>query len=168
MLPLFLTLTLGTADGGRAFFYREAVTNAARQALRVAVSAAQESTGDTACAGSGVTPSAVSVSTTLPAAGTSAILTIADAAAQEGSSNGLPSGTNISGAKLTVTWHCLSGKAITNATATTTDPGSSTNGSDSVEVKITYRFTLITPLVSRLMNNGNPTIGADVFGRSEY
>src|SRR5260370_32744217 len=35
-MPLVIGLCLGIADGGRAFFYREAVTNATRQALRVA------------------------------------------------------------------------------------------------------------------------------------
>jgi Flp pilus assembly protein TadG len=164
VLPLFVTLTLGTADGGRAFYYREAVSNAARQALRVAVSSSQQSTGDTACSGKGTIPS--SVSTTLPALSTSTIFTIANAAALESSSTGLAAGTAISGATLTVKWHCSGSKAITNSTATTNDPAST--GSDSVEVTITYPFTLITPLVSRLMNNGNPTIGADVFGRSEY
>jgi Flp pilus assembly protein TadG len=73
-LPLFITLTLGVADGGRAFYYREAVTNAARQALRVAVSQSQQSTGDTACNGKGTSPA--SVTATLPAPANSAIITI--------------------------------------------------------------------------------------------
>lgn len=166
ILPLFVTLTLGTADGGRAFYYREAVTNAARQALRVAVSSSQESTGDTACTGKSLGQPA-SVSTTLPAAGSSSIVTIANAAALESSSTGLPAGTAISGATLTVTWHCAgANKAIANATASSTDPANAQ--SDSVEVSVTYPFTLITPFVSRLMNSGNPTIGADVIGRTEY
>ena len=171
MLPLFLTLMLGTADGGRAFYYREAVTNAARQALRVSVSASQQATADTACTGKAAGATA-SVSTTLPAANTSGILTIANAAALESSSSGLPAGTAISGATVTVTWHCAGGnKAITNATATTTDPASPPSPTlipDSVEVTVSYPFTLITPLVSRLMNSGSPTIGADVIGRVEY
>lgn len=168
VLPLFVTLTLGTADGGRAFSYREAVTNAARQALRVAVSSSQQSTGDSACTGSGKTlGTTASVSTTLPAAGTSSILTIANAAALESSSTGLPAGTAISGATLTVTWHCAgNNKAMSNAAATTNDPADAK--SDSVEVTVTYPFSLITPFVGRLMNNGNPTIGADVVGRVEY
>lgn len=167
VLPLFVTLTLGTADGGRAFYYRESVTNAARQALRVAVSPSQQSTGDSACTGRGT--SSASVSTTLPAPGTSSILTIANAAALESSSTGLAAGTAISRATLTVTWHCSASRAATNATATaagTNDPADSR--SDAVEVTITYPFTLITPLVSRLMNGGSPTIGADVIGRAEY
>lgn len=164
VIPLFVTLTLGTADGGRAFYYREAVTNAARQALRVAVTASQESTGDTACSGQGTQP--VTVTTTLPAPSTSSILTIANAAALESSNNGTAAGSALSGATLSVTWHCLANKAITNLTATTTNPAQT--ASDAVEVKIAYPFTLITPLVSRLMNNGNPTIGSDVIGRAEY
>jgi Flp pilus assembly protein TadG len=164
VLPLFATLTLGTADGGRAFYYREAVSNAARQALRVAVSPSQQTTGDTACAGRDGTTAAVS--TTLPAAAGSAIATIADAAALESSGNGLASGSAISGATLTVTWHCSGGKAVTNAGATTNDPAQVR--SDSVEVRVSYPFSLITPLVSRVMNGGTPTIGADVIGRAEY
>jgi len=166
VLPLFVTLTLGTADGGRAFYYRESVSNAARQALRVAASSSQQSTGDSACTGRALGTTA-SVSTTLPAAGTSSILTIANAAALESSSTGLPAGTAISGATLTVTWHCAGGnKAMSNAAATTNDPADVK--SDSVEVTVTYPFGLITPFVGRLMNNGNPTIGADVVGRVEY
>jgi Flp pilus assembly protein TadG len=164
VLPLFLTLTLGTADGGRAFYYREAVSNASRQALRVAVSSSQQGTGDTACTGKGTSSTAVSAA--LPASNSSSILTIANAAALESSGNGTAAGSTLSGATLTVTWHCAADKAITNASATSTDPGNS--GSDAVEVRITYPFTLITPLVSRLMNSGNPTIGADVIGRAEY
>jgi Flp pilus assembly protein TadG len=167
VLPLFVTLTLGTADGGRAFYYREAVSNAARQALRVAVSSSQQSTGNTACTGRGT--QTASVSTTLPALGTSSILTIANAAALESSSTGLAAGTAISGATLTVTWHCSASLAATNATATaagTFDPASTS--SDSVEVSITYPFSLITPFVSNLMGGGHPTIGADVIGRAEY
>jgi Flp pilus assembly protein TadG len=164
VLPLFVTLTLGTADGGRAFYYREAVSNAARQALRVAVSSSQQATGNTAC--SGKASGTASVSSTLPASSASAIVTIANAAALESSSTGLPAGTAISGATLTVTWNCLSSKAAANATATSTDPAST--ASDSIDVKVSYPFTLITPMISKLMNNGNPTIGADVIGRAEY
>ncbi len=40
-LPVVLLLALGVTDVGRAFYYREAVTNSTRQALRVAVSPSQ-------------------------------------------------------------------------------------------------------------------------------
>src|SRR6516165_5163040 len=84
-LPLVLVLALGTADGGRAFYYREAVSNAARQALRVAVSQAQRSTGDAVCAGT-TTATAKTVSATIPANGTNPnIDTIINAAGQESS-----------------------------------------------------------------------------------
>ena len=59
-LPVLLLLALGVTDIGRAFFYREAVTNSARQALRIAVSPPQHSTADAVCAGAGG-PSAVTV-----------------------------------------------------------------------------------------------------------
>ena len=42
-LPVVLLLGLGVTDIGRAFYYRESVTNSARQALRMAVSSYQQS-----------------------------------------------------------------------------------------------------------------------------
>ncbi len=162
-LPLFVTLTLGVADGGRAFYYREAVTNAARQALRVAVSQSQQSTGDTACSGKGTSPA--SVSAALPPPANSAILTIANAAALESSKTGAAAGSVISGGTITVTWHCSANKAITNGLATSTNPAVA--DSDAVEVQVTYPFSLLTPLVSNLFG-GTPTIGSDVMGRAEY
>ena len=48
-LPVVLLLALGVTDIGRAFYYREAVTNSVRQALRVAVSPAQQATADSVC-----------------------------------------------------------------------------------------------------------------------
>ena len=165
-LPLVLVLALGTADGGRAFYYREAVSNAARQALRVAVSQAQRSTGDAVCAGT-TTATAKTVSATIPANGTNPnIDTIVNAAGQESSTAGTASSSKISGATVTITWHCLSGLAIANDTATSTDPASVT--SDAVEVKVTYRFSLITPLVGNLFGSNTPAIGADVIGRADY
>jgi len=59
-LPVLLLLALGVTDIGRAFYYREAVTNSARQALRIAVSPPQHATADAVCAGAGG-PSAVTV-----------------------------------------------------------------------------------------------------------
>ena len=37
-LPVVLLLALGVTDIGRGFYYKEAVTNSVRQALRMAVS----------------------------------------------------------------------------------------------------------------------------------
>ncbi|HEX3607159.1 MAG TPA: TadE family protein [Candidatus Dormibacteraeota bacterium] len=166
-MPLFLGLTLGVADGGRAFAYREAVTNAARQALRTAV--LDSADGNLACASVSTPAQAVSKSGHVPSqtgdwAGLSSIAT---AAALEGSSNGTAAGSRISGATITVTWHCLSGSAIANAqNGGTTDPSSVS--SDAIEVRISYGFTLLTPLVGRMMGSGTPQIAADVVGRAEY
>ena len=55
-LPVVLLLGLGVTDIGRAFYYREAVTNATRQALRLAVSPTQQATANTVCASAGVGP----------------------------------------------------------------------------------------------------------------
>jgi hypothetical protein len=105
------------------------------------------------------------VTATLPAPANSAIITIANAAALESSKNGTAAGSVVSGATITVTWHCSASKAITNAAASSTDPAFT--GSDAVEVQITYPFSLLTPLVSNLFG-GTPTIGSDVIGRAEY
>lgn len=48
-LPFILFLALAVIDIGRAFYYREAVSNATRQALRAAVSSNQQATANTAC-----------------------------------------------------------------------------------------------------------------------
>ena len=170
-MPLFLMLTLGTADGGRAFFYREAVTNAARQALREAVSdnnnGTQPYAGNQAC--SGVSSGAVSKQAHIPwQSGDPAYLsTIANAAALESSADGTVGGSKISGALLTVTWHCTGGVAVTNSTnGGVTDPGNV--ASDSIQVQVSYNFNLITPLVANLFGSSHPAIGATVFGRVEY
>jgi hypothetical protein len=49
MAPVLLSVTV--ADVGRAFYFREAVTNAARQAIRVAAQPAQKGAATSACAG---------------------------------------------------------------------------------------------------------------------
>src|SRR4029077_550071 len=48
LAPVLITLTLGVADGGRAFYYQEAAVNATRQAIRLA--AHDHTYGDYACA----------------------------------------------------------------------------------------------------------------------
>jgi hypothetical protein len=52
-LPVIVLLALGVTDIGRAFYYREAVTNSVRQALRLAVSQYQQSTANSVCSGTG-------------------------------------------------------------------------------------------------------------------
>ncbi len=181
-MPLFTVLTLGVADGGRAFSYRESVTNAARQALRAAAADSIPDTvrtsapvaGGQACSALGTsgTTRAVSVTVHVPWSSTTDsaypyMRTIADAAALESSSDGTTSGSRISGASMTVTWHCSGLSAVTNATNTgVTDPA--LVASDAVEVRISDGMTLITPLVTRLFGSGAPQIVADVTGRVEY
>jgi Flp pilus assembly protein TadG len=166
-MPMFLGLTLGTADGGRAFYYREAVTNAARQALRTA--ALDSTDGNTSCAAIGATATPVSRSAHIPwqTGDWAGLTSIATAAGLESSSNGTATGSKISGATMTVTWHCLNGNAIANAqNGGTTDP--SLAGSDAIEVAVSYNLTLLTPLAGRLFGTGTPVISADVRGRAEY
>src|SRR5258708_21345131 len=90
-LPVVLLLALGVTDIGRAFYYREAVTNSTRQALRVAVSPSQQATADPICSGTGSRPLPVTVTSPIPPPRGS-ISTIANQAALESSNNGPPTG----------------------------------------------------------------------------
>jgi Flp pilus assembly protein TadG len=163
-LPIVLLLALGVTDLGRAFYYREAVTNSVRQALRMAVSAYQQSTANDVCAGTGGGPVAVTVASAIPPSG-GAIAAIANQAALESSSNGTPSGSVIAGATLTVTFHCLNGAAITNATGNGAGPANV--GSDSVTASITKRMSVITPLLWPVTGTSYP-ITITSFQRTEY
>jgi Flp pilus assembly protein TadG len=163
-LPVVVLLALGVTDIGRAFYYREAVTNSVRQALRLAVSSYQQSTANNVCAGTGGGPIAVTVTSSIPPAG-GAITTIANQAALESSSNGTPAGSVIAGATLTVTFHCLNGAAITNATGNGNGPFDP--GSDSVTASITQRMSVITPLLWPVTGSSYP-ITVTSFQRSEY
>ena len=159
-LPFLCLLIFGAADIGRAFYSREAVANAAREALRVAMAQPQQATGNTVCSGSGGTASSA-----LPASGGS-IATIVDDAAVESSSNGAASGSAISGATVTVIWHCASGSAVTNSTSGgVTDPALAQ--SDAIEVKVSYPMTLITPFAQQLVG-GTVPVQVDLFGRAQY
>lgn len=163
-LPVVLLLALGVTDIGRAFYYREAVTNSVRQALRMAVSPYQQTTANTICAGSGGGPVAVTVVSAIPPSGGS-ITTIANQAALESSSDGTPAGSVIAGATLTVTFHCLNGAAITNATGN--GGGPSNVGSDSVTASITKSMNVITPLLWPVTGVSYP-ITVTSSQRSEY
>ena len=139
-----LLLALGVTDLGRSFYYREAVTNSVRQALRMAVSQYQHGTADAVCAGTGGGPVAVSVSSPLPPSG-GAISTIANQAALESSKDGTAAGSVLAGATLTVTFHCLNSAAITNATG---NGGPPTNpGADAITATIALPFPLVTPVL---------------------
>jgi Flp pilus assembly protein TadG len=159
-LPFLCLLILGVADIGRAFYYREAVANAGRQALRVAMSQSQQTTGDTVCGGSGG-----KASSPLPASG-GAIATIADDAAVESSSSGAASGSAIAGATVAVTWHCSGGKAVANSTnGGVTDPALAQ--SDAIEVKVSYPMAVITPFAQQVVG-GTVQVQVDLVGRAQY
>ena len=163
-LPVVLLLALGVTDIGRAFYYREAVTNSVRQALRVAVSPSQQATADSICSSTGSGPLAVTVSSPIPPAG-GPIATIANEAALESSSDGTPAGSVIAGSTLSVTFHCLNGAAVTNATSN--GGGPSDPGSDSVMASITKPMSVITPLLWPVTGTAYP-ITVTSFQRSEY
>lgn len=152
-MPVVLLLALGVTDLGRSFYYREAVTNSVRQSLRMAVSSYQHGTADSICAGTSGGPVVVTVTSAIPPAGGS-IVTIANQAALESSKDGTPSGSAIAGATLNVTFHCLNGKAITNATGNGTAPTNA--GSDSITATITKPMSVLTPLLWPLMGTSFP------------
>ncbi|HEX2680700.1 MAG TPA: TadE/TadG family type IV pilus assembly protein [Candidatus Dormibacteraeota bacterium] len=143
-LPIILLLALGVTDIGRSFYYREAVSNATRQALRMAVSSYQHGTADSVCAGTGGGPVAVTITSAVPASG-GAIATIANQAALESSGNGTPAGSVIAGSTISITFHCLNGAGITNASG---DGGAPSDpGSDSITASITKPMSVVSPLV---------------------
>ena len=163
-LPVILLLALGVTDLGRSFYYRESVTNSVRQALRIAVSSYQHSTADAVCTGTGGGPVAVTVTSAIPPAG-GAIVTIANQAALESSSDGTPAGSVIAGATLSVTFHCLNGAAITNATGDGLGPSSP--GSDSITATITKQMSVITPLLWPVTGTSYPLTVSST-ERTEY
>lgn len=163
-LPFILLLALGVTDIGRAFYYREAVTNATRQALRVAVSQGQQATANSACASAGAGPVATTINDTLPPTGSS-ITTIANLASLESSGTGATAGSVINGAAIHVTFHCLANAGVSNATSSGGLP--STAGADSVTVSITYTFTVITPLLWPVVSHTFP-ITVTSTERTEY
>ena len=143
-LPIILLLALGVTDIGRSFSYREAVSNATRQALRMAVSSYQHGTADSVCAGTGGGPVAVTITSAVPPSG-GAIATIANQAALESSGDGTPAGSVIAGSTISVTFHCLNGAAITNASGDGGAPGDP--GSDSITATITKPMSVVSPLL---------------------
>ncbi len=158
-LPVLLLLLLGIIDLGRGFYMREQVSDAARAALRTALAVSEQGTGNAACVSGG------RVTVTLPASGSS-IGRIADAAAIADSPTGAPADTKLSGATLSITWHCSGGAAVTNTTnGGVTDPADPR--SDSVDVVVQYPLALLFPIAE-----GTPgptlTIAAHEIGRAEY
>ena len=152
-LPIVLLLALGVTDLGRSFYYREAVSNSVRQALRIAVSSYQHSTADAVCAGTSGGPVSVTLTSPLPPSGGS-IATIANQAALESSSDGTAAGSVIAGAAISVTFHCLNGAAITNATSNGGPPSSP--GSDAITAAITQPMSVITPVLWPLFGTSFP------------
>jgi TadE-like protein len=163
-LPIVLLLALGVTDLGRAFYYREAVTNSVRQALRMAVSSYQHGTADSVCASTSGGPVAVTVTSAVPASG-GAIFTIANQAALESSKDGTAGGSVIAGSTISVTFHCLNGAAITNASGNGGPPTSA--GSDSITASITKPMSVITPLLWPIVGSSFP-IRVTSSMRTEY
>jgi hypothetical protein len=130
----------------------------------MAVSSYQHATADSVCASTSGGPVAVSVTTAIPPSG-GTIATIANQAALESSKDGTPSGSAISGATLTVIFHCLNGAAITNATGNDGPPTSA--GSDSITATISLPMTVVTPLLWPVTGSSYP-VRATSSQRVEY
>jgi Flp pilus assembly protein TadG len=177
MAPVLLLLSVTVADVGRAFYFREAVTNAARQAIRVAAQPAQKGAATSACTGTSGNVT-VSQTTNIPDTGGGAadvnLKTIANNAAIEAGRDGTPGGSVLNNSTtpttITVTFYCSGGAAETNATATSTDPAVCGGGtcSDSVKVKITYSMSLLTPFTANLLGKSAVSITITETGRVEY
>lgn len=163
-LPLVLLLSLGVIDLGRSFYFREAVTNSVRQALRMAVSPYQQSTADAVCASTSGGPVATTVSSPIPPSG-GQIVTIANQAALESSATGAPAGSVLNGATITVTFHCLAGVGVTNTTGNANGPSSA--GSDAITASITYNLKVVTPLLWPIVGTTVP-ITVSSSQRTEY
>ena len=158
-LPVLLLLLLGIIDLGRAFYVREQVSDAARAALRTALAVSEQGTANAACGSGG------KVTVTLPASGSS-VGRIADAAAIADSPTGGAADTKLAGARLTITWHCVNGVAVTNTTnGGVTDPADPR--SDSVDVVVQYPLALLFPVAEQAAGP-SVTIAAHEMGRVEY
>jgi Flp pilus assembly protein TadG len=164
--PVLLFLTLGVADLGRAFYYKEAVSNTTRQVIRLAVLSQNQSVGDFACANFGGRPPARN----MPDGTGDAIATLINAAANESSDGTNSVLKNTPATTIDLDWNCISGKAATNSNATSQNPTDNCNPkcSDSIRARIDYSFQLITPLIGGLFGSQTVHIRSDIWGRSEY
>lgn len=167
--PVLILLAVLVVDVGRAFYYREAVTNAARQALRVAVQSGQHATADGYCSTSNGVGRAVTVSSPLPDLSSDAIATIVNTSALEATKDGTSGGSvlnNTPATTMSVTWHCNNTAAYTLASGTTTDPSDA--HSAAISVNVTYTFSFITPFASRILGTQTLHLSTDETGRTEY
>src|SRR5207244_11022681 len=109
-----------------------------------------QSTANTGCASTRGGPAAISVSSAGPPSG-GQVVTIANQAALESSKDGTPAGSAIAGATLTVTFHCLNGVAITNATGNGNGP--SDPGSDSITATITQPMSVAWSMLCPILGS---------------
>jgi hypothetical protein len=136
-LPIVLLLSMGVTDIGRSFYYRASTSGG---------------------------PLAVTITSAMPPSG-GQIATIANQAALESSKDGTGAGSAIAGATLTVTFHCLNGAAVTNATGNGSGPSNA--GSDSITASISKPMSVITPLLWP-MTGGSYPIKITSSQRTEY
>jgi len=166
LAPVLVVLTLGVSDMGRAFYYKEAVTNTARQVIRLAVLSQNEPVGDFACANyaGNVLPR------DMPDGTGDIIAKLINAAATETSSDGTINTSVLNNTtahtKIKLDWNCSGAVALKNSTAGSQDPAVS--NSDSIRAQIDYSFQLVTPLIGGIVGGQTIHIKADVRGRSEY
>lgn len=189
-LPLLMALIVGGVETGRAYSLKEAVTNSARQALRIAVSSTEETgtlhPGKSACQARGATYTGRATGTAwLPADSTHVSDTfmadIAKAAWLETSTDGTTTTSRLYSAanpsQLQVTWSCVNGLPVSNPSSTTanttaaqtSDPTAACTSAatcpDSIAVTVTMRFTTVTvpPRVFPAVN-----IAFSALQRAEY
>jgi hypothetical protein len=170
-MPLLLTLALGVADGGRAFYYQEAVASGARQAIRVAAGSGQQSTGDAACQAAGATTAAFTAHLPFaPGVDRPEMQVVSDQVALEASGDGTIAGTRLDGGTVTLTWHCYLG-ARWFAVSNTRNQGITAPDdvrSDAISARVDYRFSLITPFVGRLFGGQSVPCSTALTGRADY
>jgi Tfp pilus assembly protein PilV len=167
--PVLFLMAIGVADVGRAFYYREAVANANRQAARLM--AQDQEAQNAACAGSSATPT---VTRSFPDFGLEdGVTKVINAAALEASSDGTRGGSvlNQPSAATTIkfTFHCKLTPpvgAYTNQRALSLEPEKP--DSDAVLVELDYTFKVMTPLVGNLFSNQVIHIQAKNYQRNEF
>src|SRR5207247_10173011 len=123
------------------------------QGLGLAGASYPQGTAVSAVAGTRGAPVAVTLTPPLPPSG-AAIGTIANQAALDSSKDGTASGSVLAGATLTMTFHCLNGAAVTNATGNGSAPAGA--GSDAITASISKPMSVITPVLWPMFGTSFP------------
>jgi Flp pilus assembly protein TadG len=180
--PLLLLLLGGVTDIGRAMYFQESVSSAARQLVQVAAfgdtttgtdSHPISSAGLRACQ---LNPGATqaTVARLVPDATGDAIATVINRAAMESSPDGtaaasvLNNGTGSGATRADLTWNCdaVRTEPLTDAHATVTDPAAT--GSASFSVTLTYTYLPLTPMFRSLLGGSVPRLLGKGLGYNQF